>query len=108
MWVRTQDKMQLVKINEIHIKVDEDGFVGIWVDDKKESLKYFLGTYKSKERALEVLDEIQNLLIPKVILNTYSVENKETAYSKELVIEPIINDIKVQNNVNMFYQMPED
>ena len=59
MWVRTQDKMQLVKINEIHIKVDEDGFVGIWVDDKKESLKYFLGTYKSKERAIEVLDEIE-------------------------------------------------
>ena len=59
MWVRTQDKMQLVKINEIHIKVDEDGFVGIWVDDKKENLKYFLGTYKSKERALEVLDEIE-------------------------------------------------
>ena len=59
MWIRTQDKMQLVKINEIHIKVDEDGFVGIWVDDKKENLKYFLGTYKSKERALEVLDEIQ-------------------------------------------------
>lgn len=59
MWIRTQNKMQLVKINEIHIKVDEDGFVGIWVDDKKESLKYFLGTYKSKERAIEVLDEIQ-------------------------------------------------
>ena len=59
MWVRTQDKMQLVKINEIHIKVDEDGFVGIWVDDKKESLKYFLGTYKSKERAIEVLDEVE-------------------------------------------------
>ena len=63
MWIRSQDKMQLVKINEIHIKVDEDGFVGIWVDDKKENLKYFLGTYKSKERALEVLDEIQKLLI---------------------------------------------
>lgn len=62
MWVRTQDKMQLVKINEIYIKVDEDGFVGIWVDDKKENLKYFLGTYKSKKRALEVLDEIQSYL----------------------------------------------
>ena len=62
MWIRSQDKMQLVKINEIHIKVDEDGFVGIWVDDKKENLKYFLGTYKSKERAIEVLDDIQCFL----------------------------------------------
>lgn len=59
LWIRSQDKMQLIKINEIHIKVDEDGFVGIWVDNKKESLKYYLGSYKTKERALEVLDEIQ-------------------------------------------------
>ena len=73
MWVRTQDKMQLVKINEIHIKVDEDGFVGIWVDDKKESLKYFLGTYKSKERAIEVLDEMQKILEAKTLLDTKSV-----------------------------------
>lgn len=76
MWIRTQDKMQLIKINEIHIKVDEDGFVGIWVDDKKESLKYFLGSYKSKERALEVLDEIQRL-IEDLQYISYAVENEK-------------------------------
>lgn len=61
LWIRSQDKMQLIKINEIHIKVDEDGFVGFWVDNKKESLRYYLGTYKTKERALEVLDEVQRI-----------------------------------------------
>lgn len=63
LWIRSQDKMQLIKLNEIHIKVDEDGFVGFWVDNKKENLRYYLGTYKTRERALEVLDEMQNYLI---------------------------------------------
>lgn len=109
MWIRSQDKGYLVKnpIIDIDIKKNE-----VYILDRTYAKEPFigriLGVYKSKERAIEVLDEIQNLLIPKVILNTYSVENKETAYSKELVIEPIINDIKVQNNVNMFYQMPEE
>lgn len=105
MWIRIQNKEALVYANNFYIMKTN-------VEEKYE-ISYFdgdsfvkLGFYKSKERAIEVLDEIQNLLIPKVILNTYSVENKETAYSKELVIEPIINDIKVQNNVNV-YQMPE-
>lgn len=107
MWIRIQNKEALVYANNFYIMKTR-------VEEKYE-ISYFdgdsfvkLGFYKSKERALEVLDEIQNLLIPKVILNTYNVENKETAYSKELVIEPIINDIKVQNNVNIVYQMPEE
>lgn len=100
-WVRSQDKESLMKVDNINLGSNRlFTFVG------GVTTSFTLGTYKSKERAIEVLDEIQNLLIPKVILNTYSVENKETAYSKELVIEPIINDIKVQNNVNV-YQMLE-
>lgn len=108
LWIRSQDRKELIKIDGIILEnplvSGETGIRGYF-----EKNQYaMLGYYKTKERAIEVLDEIQNLLIPKVILNTYSVENKETAYSKELVIEPIINDIKVQNNVNMFYQIPEE
>lgn len=110
MWIRSQDKEFLIKVDNVNLGLDVNTnelnrlftFVGGAVTS------FTLGTYKSKERAIEVLDEIQNLLIPKVILNTYSIENKETSYSKELIIEPIINDIKVRNNVNMFYQMPEE
>lgn len=107
MWIRSQNKKSLTKVINVTLDIPlNSGEVGIkgYFDNNKFDM---LGYYKNEERAIEVLDEIQNLLIPKVILNTYSVENKETAYSKELVIEPIINDIKVQNNVNMFYQMPE-
>ena len=93
MWIRTQDKMQLVKINEIHIKVDEDGFVGIWVDDKKENLKYFLGTYKSKERAIEVLDDIQKLL------------ESETYFDRSKLVEYVISK---NISARKVYQMPEE
>ena len=106
MWIRTQNKEDLIKCQKISI-IGPGKDVYLLVELTNDNY-IELGTYKSKERAIEVLDEIQNLLIPKVILNTYSIENKETSYSKEPVIEPIINDIKVQNNVNMFYQMPKE
>ena len=65
MWVRSQDKEFLMKVDNINL--------GIGVDTKKPNklftfvdgvtTSFTLGTYKSKERALEVLDEIQKLLI---------------------------------------------
>lgn len=102
MWIRSQDKESLLEISHLDVySLSENNWT---IEDCGNDL----GTYKSKERAIEVLDEIQNLLIPKVMVNTYNIENKETAYNKQLIIEPIINDIKVRNNVNMFYQMPKE
>lgn len=105
MWIRSQDKMNLIEVQGFqicYIKNEDEEYWEIY------TIGTSLGKYKSKERAIEVLDEIQNLLIPKVIVNTYNVEKKETAYNKQLIIEPIIADIKVQNNINMFYQMPKE
>ncbi len=61
LWIRSQDKMKLVKINNIsYMDMAET------VETQKHSLwndcKGILGTYKTKERALEVLDEIQAIL----------------------------------------------
>ena len=65
MWVRSQDKEFLMKVDNINLGLDVDTnevtrlftFVGGAVTS------FTLGPYKSKERALEVLDEIQKLLI---------------------------------------------
>ena len=60
MWVRSQDKGYLVKnpIIDIDIKKNE-----VYILDRTYAKEPFigriLGVYKSKERALEVLDEIQ-------------------------------------------------
>ncbi len=59
LWIRSQDKTKLVKIDNIsYMDMAED------MDTQKHSLwndcKGILGTYKTKERALEVLDEIND------------------------------------------------
>ena len=54
LWIRSQDKTFLKKVNTIGI-VEGSDFCFI-----SENLTTDFGKYKTKERALEVLDEIQN------------------------------------------------
>lgn len=56
LWIRSQDKTFLRKVNTIGIVEGRD----FWSID--ENLTVSFGKYKTKERALEVLDEIQDLL----------------------------------------------
>ena len=52
LWIRNQDKENLVKVNEVYV---EERLI--------ECKDTILGVYKTKERALEVLDEIQCHLV---------------------------------------------
>lgn len=56
LWIRSQDKMKLVKVNYLYIMDQQDHFtiIGETIDSGP-----IVGTYKSKDRAEEVLDEIQ-------------------------------------------------
>lgn len=56
LWIRSQDKTFLRKVNTIGIVEGRD----FWSID--ENLTVSFGKYKTKERAIEVLDEIQDLL----------------------------------------------
>ena len=62
LWIRSQSKKQLANITGL-IVVDNEirGFT-----NQKDY--YELGTYKTKERAIEVLDEIQKILKPQLII----------------------------------------
>lgn len=66
LWIRSQDKMNLVKIRQISLNYsDKKQIIANYIPELYEnSGGYYelLGTYKTKERALEVLDEIQHLL----------------------------------------------
>lgn len=57
MWIRSQDKTILVKIESIYID-NLDTSKKIW--GIKDSSKYNLGEYKTKKRALEILELVQN------------------------------------------------
>ena len=74
--MRSQDKMNLVKIRQISLDYQNNKqIIANYVPDFFEnSGAYYelLGTYKTKERAIEVLDEIQNyILLPNTDNNAY-------------------------------------
>ena len=61
LWIRSQDKKRLSKIKDIYI-ADTDEDVAICGYSSDESDDFDLGIYPTIESALEVLDEIQNIL----------------------------------------------
>lgn len=64
LWIRNQDKMDLFKINRLKIREHtfEDGKKEYFILNNN-SISDVVGVYKTKERAIEVLDEIQNFMI---------------------------------------------
>ena len=68
LWVRSQDKRILQKVDNIFLDANyENKRISTYDGDNIE-----LGTYKTKERALEVLDEIQNyILLPNTDNSAY-------------------------------------
>ena len=58
LWIRSQDKEVLTRVVDIWKDADTNE---IW-SKSSFATKNCLGIYKTKERALEVLDEIQKLL----------------------------------------------
>lgn len=72
LWVRSQDKEKLIKSENFKYGFGIYGHIIL-------NGEIILGKYETKERALEILDEIQNILKPqkiiKIIDNTVKMEN---------------------------------
>ena len=98
LWIRSQDKMNLVQIKQISLNYQNNKqVIANYEPEQYENSSCFyelLGTYKSKERALEVLDEIHQRLI-----NIQCLELTGADY--------ISNQMK-RNGLDCVYQMPED
>ena len=62
LWIRSQNKERIIKINQLDVmELDTDvdpryNYFGIYANE------YLVGEYKSKERALEVLDDIYSFV----------------------------------------------
>lgn len=67
LWIRSQDKTKLVKSNFLSLFLSDANWYIYTNTNIGEP--FSIGKYKTKERALEVLDEIQNILRPKIIIN---------------------------------------
>ena len=73
LWIRSQDKMKLIRCIDLGIFEEQEGYT-IYYDD---SIDNMLGTYATKKRALEVLDEIQRILTGKKGMLTTSNKKME-------------------------------
>ena len=75
LWIRSQDKMMLVKVNEVAMcKLCDSYDIMVTTDVHHQ---FICGTYSTKEKALKVLDEIQCLLVDRYTMDpTYSFGGK--------------------------------
>lgn len=87
LWIRSQDKKNLVKIRQISINYQNNKqIIANYMPELYEnSGGYYelLGTYKTKERAIEILDEIQKTIETHIlgqVTTEWDVWYKSTVY----------------------------
>lgn len=108
LWIRTQDKTKLMETEELIIKevvkTDANNVNGY----KQEvvgcniCVGYMpVALYKTKERALQVLDEIQNALVGKV-------ETKQSKSKKEDELPTQTTNVKPLNQNCVVYELPKE
>lgn len=104
LWVRSQDKRLLQKVNNIFLEANyENKRISTYDGDNVE-----LGEYETKERALEVLDEIEKLIKPITIFQNCQVDKSTIEKIKEIGYCMVNNDARVEQISQAFYQMPEE
>ena len=94
LWIRSQNKELLIPNPKLSLEDIKNEY---WIIDIFDDT--VLGTYKSKEIALEVLDEIQN-----AILGVIANEDVEKQGVKKYTGNAILS--KLSNNI--VYEMPEE
>ena len=112
LWIRSQDRESLVKVDNLYISVGN--YICYYVEKGKEVPNtYFrpsgeLGRYATKERALEVLNEIQELLMPKIVFKDEGRDyiTPQGQIYKLNIKQPINTDM--QELSSYVYEMPKD
>ena len=113
LWIRSQDKMNLVKVRQIGVNYqDNKQIIANYTPELYEnSGGYYelLGTYKTKERSLEVLDEIQNILMPKYILDSSSIKSCGNSWvENDFIMQKYDANVTIQEISTYVYEMPKE
>ena len=110
LWIRSQDKSSIVKVDNLYVSVGN--YICYYVEKGKEvSGTYYrpsgeLGRYETKERALEVLDEIQNILKP-IIKIKYEYDDSQPIMNGEW-LKSLKEESKIEELSTYVYEMPEN
>ena len=103
--MRSQDKECLINISNIqYVYKNNMHGLGTYYDNLK-----ILGTYKTKERTLEVLDEIQNILKPKYIIDASSIKlDGDSLVENGIIMQKYNANAEIKELSTFVYQMPKD
>ena len=100
-------------IKTTHLQITNN--YGVWyINDFNETIQgtTILGSYIEKERALEVLDEIQKILMPKTIFRFDDIIEKDDIKRLEKAFEEnepiIINKATIEHLDTYVYEMPKE
>ena len=109
LWIRSQNKEKLCKIENIKYIDTSDDFEDdthpLWNDNNG-----ILGIYKTKERALEVLDEITNLIKPKYLIRMDNHGPVNDFLNNENNSYVSAEGVGMVSNINqtLYYEMPKE
>lgn len=104
LWIRSQNRQLIKKANYEICYNERNGHNYIVIDGD------VLGSYTTKERALEILDEIQNIIKPRFINTEYHSEIKQDVdkLSSDVVMQPVENEITYIQPNAVVYEMPKE
>lgn len=106
LWIRSQDKMNLVKVRQVGVNYQNNKqIIANYTPELYENSGEFvelLGIYKTKERALEVLDEINDIKLYKYMASLDWNSFVSSIYEKTIKEQKLL--LSMMNT----YQMPKE
>lgn len=110
LWLRSQDRHQLIKVDSIGLTYDDGKASRIVCYENSRT--WVVARYRTQERAMEVLDEIQNYLTPRFIVNsqgdTDSLENLFDKVTEYKAFPDNKLEIKNISRDSWVYEMPKE
>lgn len=113
LWIRTQDKETILKANRLDYDLS-----GGEHQIRADGFKIYLGTYKTKERALEILDDISSKIKNQFIVTVNGLWKPEDVklmknqlekdYAGDFIMETQPLDIKPINQNLIYYELPKE
>ena len=97
--------MKLVKVNYCYIREWQDHFA---IEGETFDSAPIVGEYKTKERALEVLDEIQRILHPTVFMSGEISTDDNNWLENGIMYQKYKDNFNIQELSTYVYQMPEE
>lgn len=110
LWIRSQDREKLIKVKSLYVEKypssnNRYAIYNFFYDDL-DDCDIPLGTYETRERALEVLDEIQNILKP-IIKIKYEYDDSQPIMNGEW-LKSLKEESKIEELSTYVYEMPKE